>query len=251
MRATMIKSALLVYLVFISFNLWSQKKYAISATGGLDYSYRTISGDSRIRAAIQPADKGGTGFRAGIDGSLFLNQHISIKAGIRYLSTGYGTKENMRLQMDTNYLISQGYFFPDTIGPNNIQFRYRYSYIEIPVGVSYQWGQKKLSWFAGAGVTANIYLSSSTTSITDIGKHSVKDQAEYYNRFGLGVYLSAGAQYKLNPHFQVFAQPTIRYNITSLNNNAPLKYHLFSLGSEFGLRYILTRKCISPPVIKE
>jgi hypothetical protein len=231
-----LKSLLLLNL--FALNASAQSKYAVTAIGGLDYSYRVVRGDSWLKSKMVP-DEPGLGFRAGLDFSRTLNKRWGLKAGIRYLNTGFRSKEWTNITVESGYDPVTGTFNPDPYSLDRLQFTYRYHYLEIPVGIRYQLGQKRLSCFLEAGAIANVYLSNKVSSSSELGSSHKEMDGDPFHKVGLGCYLSFGVQYRLNSGLQLFLQPTGRYNISPLTKEGPLKYHLYSIGAEIGVRYLL------------
>jgi len=51
------------------------------------------------------------------------------------------------------------------------------------------------------------------------------------------ILLSAGALYKIQPHWGLFAEPTLRYSLTSINEKSPVLSYPYFLGLKMGVSY--------------
>ena len=94
-------------------------------------------------------------------------------------------------------------------------------------------GKGRFSLTPGVGISANFLTKGKieTTIATTTGNESVTSndiqglKSMYFNGSA-----SVGAQYKLNKTFELTFIPTVRFALSSINKDAPVKTNLNSIG---------------------
>lgn len=111
-------------------------------------------------------------------------------------------------------------------------------YIGVPLVVKYMFGKGRFSVTPGLGISANFLIKGKieTTIPTTTGNESVTSndiqglKSTYFN--GLA---SVGTQYKLNKTFELTFIPSVRFALSSINKDAPVKTYLNSIGFATGI----------------
>jgi hypothetical protein len=111
-------------------------------------------------------------------------------------------------------------------------------YIGVPLVVKYMFGKGRFSLTPGVGITANFLTGGKieTTIPTTTGNESVTSndirglKSMYFNGSA-----SVGAQYKINKTFELTLIPTVRFALSSINKDAPVKTYLNSIGLAGGI----------------
>ncbi|WP_235294003.1 outer membrane beta-barrel protein [Portibacter lacus] len=220
---------------------FSQMKTSIDAIGSLDYSYRSIttsSSDEFIKGLVERRNEGETGkvaWNAGLNLNRKLSKKIFLKTGVRFISTGYnGPVEEVTWgsQHDGN-----GGQIEDPSLPKEIQIKYNYWFIEIPLGIRWEINENKFAPFLEAGVAPSLYLRTRSALVSDQDKEISfsDDRVNKMNNIHAYGFISFGGNYTINEKYQLFAQPIFRYHLTKLADT-PIREHLYSGGIELGIR---------------
>ena len=112
-------------------------------------------------------------------------------------------------------------------------------YIGVPLVVKYMFGKGRFSLTPGVGISANFLTKGKieTTIPTTTGNESITSndiqglKSTYFNGSA-----SVGAQYKLNKTFELTFIPTVRFALSSINKDAPVKTYLNSIGFAAGIK---------------
>jgi len=169
---------------------------------------------------------------------LKLLREVFFKTGLRYGRLGYQTSPDYGLRWPSD--VKDGVFSPDPNNPNSLEWDYTYNYLELPLVYRQELSQKKLAYFIEIGLLTKFNLSSEyerTFIFMDHNEFETFDLEETH-LFDVSLLASVVANYTLNDNVQIFAQPTILYQITSTESHG-FNDHLFSVGMEFGVRRLL------------
>ena len=125
----------------------------------------------------------------------------------------------------------------------NINYKevHQFKFIYFPLTARYTLGQKKLVGLFEAGITASVVIDSQTS----ISISTVKDAKEvvsmknYHkvNKFGLGIIISTGVQYKLSKKVSAIVIPTLQYSLTNLSKENNITLTPYSLSISAGINY--------------
>lgn len=235
------KNYFLILIIFSTSTLFAQHKLSVAPIFSTDYSFRTLSSDANNQPMIDSRNSNEIpkiGFRVGTDFHYKISKKISIKTGMRFASAGYQNKKIEDINWASEYNALTGITTNDPSLPHELQHKYKYYFIEIPLAIRYNIGHKKLSYYIEAGLSAMLYTNNRIKQVTDIDVKYDKERVANFNHFSLSTSVSIGLQYQLNKKIVPFIQPIFRYGITPINDN-PIKMNLHSLGCEFGFRYSL------------
>ena len=121
--------------------------------------------------------------------------------------------------------------------PHEIQLTHNYWFLEIPLALRFEFTNKKFSPFIESGISPSVYLTTRTTSVTDIGTDVTyqKNGTSDFTSMHLVGMVSIGTNFTVNEKFQLFGQATYRYHLTKLAD-APIEEHLYNYGIEIGVR---------------
>lgn len=165
-----------------------------------------------------------------------LSYNTYLKIGARFSSLGYKgpnteplpeliTNNNVTIHIDRNIRI--GY-------SNDFWF------LELPVSFGFFDTKNKISYYAEAGLSPNIFLATrkKLTKTTNSFRRYTDDRS-----ISAAVIVGIGLAYQLNEKAAIFTQPSFRYHFTTLApESSAIKEFLYSYGIEFGFRKILARK---------
>ncbi len=119
----------------------------------------------------------------------------------------------------------------------NITGTDKFNYISVPLKCQYSIGSNRLSGYISIGFAAN-FLTSKKTDITDniSGNHyspEITGLSKVYYNASIGI----GVQYRIWQRISVFAEPSFKQSITSINTNVPIKTYPSMLGVSGGVLF--------------
>ncbi len=119
----------------------------------------------------------------------------------------------------------------------NITGTDKFNYISVPLKCHYSIGSNRLSGYISIGFAAN-FLTSKKTDITDniSGNHyspEITGLSKVYYNASIGI----GVQYRIWQRISVFAEPSFKQSITSINTNVPIKTYPSMLGVSGGILF--------------
>jgi len=239
------KSLLITFLTLLTFSLFGQDKaeepqiadfrrVQIGINVSPDICFRTLknnNGDSSCDLLIDQRNEREivkVGYTAGIDASYHFTDFFSLETGIQYSNKGFQTKKQDVTTLE-----------PEPDLPQKIQFIYNFHYIDIPVKANFTVGKKKIRFITSVGVTINVFLKETQTSILIYSDHTDRktDPSNYdHKKVNISPTISAGIDYKINSRMNLRIEPTFRYGILKIID-APVSGYLFSSGLNISYYY--------------
>jgi len=214
-----------------------------------DYCYRTLknnNGNSTTSSIIDLRDKSEEpklGYTAGLNICYNFSKHLGIEAGLQYSNKGYAFK-NSELTFADMIDPRYGFIYPGNggVGPKKVKFIYNHIYLDVPVRVIFSFGEKRIQFVTSVGLTTNIFIKATQTSIFEYEngdtKRETNDQQYNFRSINISPILSAGIDYRINHRINLRVEPTIRYGILKIID-APLTTYLWSSGLNFSCYYTL------------
>lgn len=189
-----------------------------------------------------------------------ITDNILLKAGLQYSQANekyvYRTENEVKtttvvtvrtiIRAPGDTVIVQDTSVLQTIGFRNNTVHNRYRSFDIPVTVSYQFGNEDLKFGINAGVVINlsswyqgVILDSSLATVT-LNKSG---NNVYKSNIGLGLYGGFSVVKRLSDDMHVFFEPYFRYNLSNMTTpQASFRQRLSVGGLAVGLRINLNRK---------
>ncbi|MFK8005221.1 MAG: outer membrane beta-barrel protein [Saprospiraceae bacterium] len=236
------KNLLLPLFLCLPLFLLAQSNSKIELLGSLDYSYRH-HGNSGIVQSVRSSEKGKLNYHFQLNYHQKLKEKIWLKIGLGLASAGYNS-EIIELRYGSQH-DGQGGFNPVLTSDENIQTKYTYQFLVIPIALRYDFLQKKLKPFVEIGLNTNYYLRSITSSFTNGDKSgSRKERENQINQIQLAPTLAFGVSYQINEKWEFVAQPNFTYHLTPTYkessdlsaSNGLVKEYQWSAGLALGLR---------------
>lgn len=165
------------------------------------------------------------GYTTGLNACYNINNFLGLESGIQYSNKGYQTKKQD--------LIFEN---PDPTLPEKSQFIYNLHYIDIPLKVNFTAGKKKVRFFTSAGLTANIFIKKTQTTIfvySDRTERNANPSNFDFNRINISPTASIGIDYKINERMNLRVEPTFRYGVLKIIDS-PVTGYLYSGGLNIG-----------------
>lgn len=241
------KNLITLCLLCFSTLTFSQNNASIDLVGGVEFGYRSLSGDHSDDVPVgliletRERETGKFGFRFGFNYNQRLSKKIFLKTGLRVANLGYtsGKITGLRWGSEIQNAIDNGLteIVPDPSLPREVQFFYEYWFLEIPIIGRYEFNEKRWSPFVEVGLSPNIYLDARTKQKTDLGdaKYNHVEVGDAFNKFQLVGSASFGVNFAATESFRIFAQSVFRYHLTKTVDSA-VKEHLYNVGLEVGVR---------------
>ncbi len=182
-----------------------------------DYSYRTLktgAADSWMKDVYDTLETAKYSYTAGFNITYHIHKNLVLGSGLLFADKGEKTKKY------------------EAIESNN--FNNHYYYLDVPVKASYYLLHKKINLFLSAGLSANIYLNSHTTS-----KANNSDQKKQFvtsrdiSRLNLAATAGFGIDCPLTDRWYFKLEPCYRRSLSPIANT-PIKKYLYSFGLSFG-----------------
>jgi hypothetical protein len=203
------------------------KRVQIGINISPDICFRTLKnndGSSSSDLVLKQNNENETikfGYTAGINVCFNIKKFVGIETGIQYSNKGYQTKFE-------DVIYSQ----PEPSAPNKAKLIYDFHCLDIPVKANFTIGKKKVRFFTSVGVTTNIFVKETSTSVlvysdrTDRKTNSINND---YNRVNFSATISAGIDYKINRRMNLRVEPTFRYGVFKIID-APVTGYLYNGG---------------------
>ncbi len=218
----------------------SYKRFLIGINISPDYCYRTLestNGSSISNEIIELRDKDEIfkiGYTAGFNFCYNISKKFGIESGVHYSNKGFAFKaSNLTFgdMIDPRY----GFVYTSngTVGPKKIKFVYNYHYLDVPIRAIFIFGEKRIHFVASLGVTTNILINATQTSVFEYEDGDIKrntiDQPYEFKTLNLTPTISVGMDYKISERINFRVEPTFRYGLLRIIDT-PVTAYLWSGG---------------------
>jgi hypothetical protein len=199
-------------------------------------------------------------FTAGLRISKTFGDHFMLKSGLQYSQVNEKFKyqsENERRQITIvtvhTIIRSTGdtIIVRDTSNVEQIGYRTRssnnkYSSLDIPVILGYEWGNDNFRTSINGGVILNLQ-SWQKGEMLDTSYQAVafdKSGSQVFkHNVGLSLYGGVSFLKRLGERMEVFAEPYFRYSLSNMtNSNSPFNQKINIAGINLGIRYKITNR---------
>lgn len=220
-----------IIVVLISTFSFGQLTSSVDILVGLDQSYRSINdGGSATELARNDFEIPKLNYHIGLNYNKLIVSKLNFKTGLRFVSMGYKTEKRDLL-------------FP-TGEVSSIQFVYDYLFLEIPLGIRYQFVDETVfSPYLELGFSPTIYLTNRAAQIQD-GEERIYERIPLmkdFNTFQLSANVAAGVNYSHSAETDFFLQFNYRSHLSNLVTG-DLMEKLNAYGIELGLRRSMARE---------
>jgi hypothetical protein len=238
----------------------------IEAYASPDIAVKSIQNISATPQYMQRKDSSESmqvGYSAGFRIVKPFDDHFLLKAGLQYAQVNekFVYRSENEIKTTTVVTVRQIIRGPgdtvlvrDTsvlqqIGYRNKTVHNRYSSIDLPLTVGYQFGTDDDDFRVGVNAGVVINLSSwyqgviLDSSLTAVPVNKSSNSMIYKSNIGLGLYGSISLMKRLNENTHLFFEPYFRYNLSSMTNAQASYNQKFSIGGlAIGLRFNLNRR---------
>ncbi|MCB0663330.1 MAG: outer membrane beta-barrel protein [Saprospiraceae bacterium] len=220
MKAGIFTSMILMLTTFCA----AQDHGFLEFNGSIDYGYRLHFSDAD-NSIFQTDNKEVPkfGYRLGLAYNLPVKENLVLKAGARFVTARYKTKEVQILGIPM---------------PETFRSIIAYDYLEVPLAVRLEKPVKKWKSFWELGLTPSMYLETTQKLYRngEEGTYTTKESKEVVNQFALGGYVSHGILYKIHEIVQIYGALALRMNFSPTLDNGIAKEYLMNAGFEMGVQ---------------
>ena len=216
------------------------KRFMLGVNISPDYCFRVLENNNGSATSDMVIDLRNEnevaklGFTGGLNICFNLSKRLGIETGLQYSSKGYAFK-NSELTFGDLIDPRYGFLYTNNGGPAPVlaKFIYHDNYLDIPLRVIYSFGEKKLHCIASIGVTANIFLHATQTSILEFEDGSerkeTRAQDDDFKSMNISPAISAGIDYGVSQQFNLRVEPTFRYGLLNIIDT-PVTAYLWNAG---------------------
>jgi len=228
-------SILILFLVSITSQ--AQTNNAFDIILGIDRTYRNVNttDDTPLAEQLHSSvenEEAKFNWRVGANYRKGLSEKNYLKIGARISSLGY--KRVITGLIFGSDLDGVDGFDPDDA--SDAMFFNDYLFFELPISFGVVQRKDNFSFFAEAGVSPNIYLTTRLRSAFDGDQNTQLGRVRNVRAANVSALVAVGVSYHVNYNLSIFGQPSFRYHFTTLGKVTLLKRYLYSYGIEFGLR---------------
>lgn len=222
-----------------------------------DKVFRQISANNGATGYVTNRDTSlslRTSFTAGVRFSKALTENLLLKAGVQYsqINENFNYRlENERKQITvvTTHTISNSpgdtVTVRDTstyeqIGYLQKKVKNRYRNIDIPVLLSYEWGNDQWRFAINGGPIINLHswYSGEMPDTTNQPVSVKGNNAVFKKNIGIGLYAGISIIKTINENMDLFAEPYFRYNLSDMTQKGQAFNQKFNTtGLSLGIRY--------------
>jgi hypothetical protein len=194
-----------------------------------DYCYRTLRTSTEGAGAGEIAQRDDHeqpkfGYSAGLNVQYNFSPHVGLGVGLHYAERGYVSDQDLTwIAIDPN----------DPAIPTNLMYRYKLTFIDIPVRFIFQTGGERLRFIGSVGVAGNILLRAKAEQEFEYADGHVDqkhvDARSTYRSVNLSAIGSVGAAYHLTDRSFLQLEPAILYNLFPVTD-ASVRTYLWSGG---------------------
>lgn len=237
-------------------NDWYMEVY-----GSPDFAFKSVKGISNA-GYISKKDSSETpqlSYTAGFRLSKSIGENLLIKTGLQYsqINERFDLRTENERRITTvitiRTIIGQSgadSTVRDTTSVEQIGYRVqrtynRYRSIDIPLLLSYEFGNEKLKFAVNAGAIINLRSWYSGNTLNDsmaVVSIDSKSSGLYKQNIGIGLYAGLSIMKPVSSRFDVFLEPHFRYNFSNMSKAAGYSQRFNAAGVSFGIRYKLNRQ---------
>lgn len=232
--------------------------------GSPDYTMRSFSNPGGFNNYIsqrRESEDNRNGFSAGVRIAKNIGEQFVLKAGINYSQINERLRIVNENEKQTTQIITirtvirapgDTLFIRDTTYFEQTGTRYRttynrYRFIDLPVILSYEFGDPEILAFSiNAGPVFNITsfyrgeVLDTTFSPVKISTAKGNGPNHWRSNIGIGIFTSFAVYKRLNDRMQIFAEPYFRYNFKPVTQNGNFVNQRYTTtGMQLGIRYNL------------
>jgi len=250
-------------------------KWSVTAMASPTYYMRPELSSSEISNQISSSEQSRISYSGGVGFSYKISKKLSIQSGLYYSSignevdninsfAGFSPFDLSKSDHNFEVLTSSGRIYTenhdvflldmsgdrvitrytnDVFDPakanlsyiNNTLFQ-NFSYLEMPVMVSYKLIDKNVDFNLIGGLSYNLLVYNSVHAVIDGSKYNI-GKTEGLNQFMVSSSVGMGMEYSISAKISLNLEPTFRYYLNPFSNIQGVGAHPYSFGIFSGLSY--------------
>ncbi|WMJ72799.1 outer membrane beta-barrel protein [Cytophagaceae bacterium ABcell3] len=202
-----------------------------------DFTYRTLRGDmeNNVRQLRDHYELPKTGFTGGVNMIFRFHKKLAIEGGFLYSNKGERTKTG-----NYNLIVFNE---DDPLRPDmQASFINTYRYLDLPIKLNYYLRPKHIAIYISAGISPNIFLGQSTTTVIDTDDSRIHIRRTLRNHnfssVDLAGLIALGFDIKASQRWSIRFEPTFRHSLRSIMDTT-LRTYLYSAGVNTGVYLML------------
>lgn len=235
---------LLFILILVASGAGAQPGSSVELSGELLSGFRTLDfnggtlDDYNYFLYREAQDVPDLNWSLGLAYNQRLGKSYVLRGGIQLASLGH--REQRRTGVYWQSEFTTGVLVPNPNLPHEYTPRTNHQYLEIPIGLRREFGTGRWQPFVALDLLPGMYLITRyrTTGDEEIIIRREDNSPEPFKAYSLSGQLSVGVNYRLGTVWQVFGQPTFRYQIVPMQDDN-LEEHLYAGGMRFGIRRMI------------
>jgi hypothetical protein len=198
-------------------------------------------------------------YTAGFRISRSIGNNLLIKTGLQYsqINERFDLRTENERRITTvitiRTIIGQGGVdstVRDTTSMEQIGYRVQRTYnkyrsLDIPILLSYEFGNENLKFAVNAGAIINLHSWYSGNTLNDslaVVSINSKTSGMYKENIGVGLYAGFSVIKPVSKRFDVFLEPYFRYNFTNMSRSSGYSQRFNAAGISFGIRYRINKQ---------
>lgn len=153
------------------------------------------------------------------------NPKLSFQAGLNYANLGYKSK-------------IAGFIGPvEEDFPLSAKYIYNFHYLEVPTKVNFIFGENRLQYSVGAGLSGAYLMETKNTVVSYYADSTTRrhiQNQDPYKPLNLFATLNVGIHYQLSNKWQLKFEPTFRYSLLR-TSDTPVSGRLYHFGLSSGI----------------
>lgn len=233
----LMKQSAFLLLYLLNFNSFAQKtsnnKFQVGLNISPDICYRQIFATEgnendftkNLINLRNSSEKPKFSYSGGLSVVYRHNQKLSFQAGLNYANLGYKSE-------------IAGFIGPaEEAFPLSAKYIYNFHYLELPTKVNFIFGEDRLQYSVGAGLSSAYLIEKNNTIVNYFADSTTRKNIQNqdpYKPFNLFATLNVGLHYQLSNKLQLKFEPTFRYGLLR-TSDTPISGRLYHFGLSTGI----------------
>lgn len=191
-------------------------------------------------------DKAITSYAVGLDFGKKITNKLSVFSGIHYakygeqISVQVANRENPNYEIST-YMGKQPYYERATDGSTEtLPYANKYSFLEVPLGVSYvlkEYSKSKIAVNTAVILQKLDHVNALVYDFNTDYYYWMNSKEEIFREYGVGGSIGISFSQYLGERFEVYASPQFKYNLNStFKTPYPITQNQYTTGLQIGFR---------------
>ncbi|MBT8327260.1 MAG: PorT family protein [Bacteroidia bacterium] len=224
-----------------SFGYDAQYVTGVAVHGNYRYTYGLTEETRNI------SDKAISSFNVGIDIGRRITNRLNVYTGLYYSNYGEQLQVSAVDMLDPNYEESEFLnktpmyeVYDEESSENSIPYTNKYSYIEIPLGISYDLfvlEKFKVALDGGLNLQKLDHVNALVYDFETDYYYWITEKEDIFRQYGVGVSTGATISQFVGERLEMFVNPQFKYNLNStFKKPYPVNQNQYSTGLRIGIK---------------